>query len=280
MKRRKIFISFGIVLLALVLASVPVILTRKKSIPPPEQKKQNMIALGDSIAAGFGLNTPSDISQCGRTDESYPKLVAQKLGFDLLSFACSGATVPEGILGEQKVDKGAVSAQLDQIPTSTPALITLTIGANDVGWTTYLTKCATTACGTNQDTIDLSSKITSYASGLTSALDKLRTKYSETPIYITGYYHLYPRVNSECIQPTIFEDNELTWLNDATDRLNTAIKAVAITHLKTTYLEPDFSKHLLCTTAPWIEDITDTAPYHPTEEGQKAYAEMVYAAYK
>ena len=85
-------------------------------------------AVGDSVASGRGLD--DDETACRQSRLAYPWLVVERLQetflvqqFDLL--ACSGATT--ATLDQQ------VSEVLSRLSVS-PTLLTLTIGANDFGW--------------------------------------------------------------------------------------------------------------------------------------------------
>jgi len=119
----------------------------------PEQDIIDYFALGDSIASGHGLI--DDKSACRRSNRSYPYIVADFLrtrhetvnfptsidedGTEVQHFlACSGATAlppAPGFTGDpNKVfpyQVGYVLAHLSDRPT----LVSITIGANDFGWT-------------------------------------------------------------------------------------------------------------------------------------------------
>lgn len=265
-------------LIVLVVGGVYII-SRPKHTTNQTVQKKSLLALGDSVAAGVGLPTASDISQCDRTEESYPAVLAKKLDYVLTSYACSGATINEGLLGPQKVGDGSVPAQVDQAANLVPDAITLTIGANDVGWSAYLTKCAIATCGDSQDTQELSTKLAVLNTSLSSALERLHSTHA-TPIYLTGYYHLYPESNSVCSQPSVFDDSEVKWLNNASDSLDTTLKQVASQHSYVTFAYTNFNDHTLCTSSPWLQDLSSPAPYHPNQDGQSAIANQIYSEIK
>jgi lysophospholipase L1-like esterase len=85
-------------------------------------------ALGDSVASGYGLD--DDGTPCRRSTLAYPWQVVTQLQstfvleqFDLL--ACSGATT--------ETIESQVTEPLSRL-TERPTLITLSLGANDFGW--------------------------------------------------------------------------------------------------------------------------------------------------
>jgi lysophospholipase L1-like esterase len=91
------------------------------------------LALGDSVPAGHGLDW-SDYERtdpCWRArDASYPgtffaRWRTQALGRSYQLLACSGATA---------VDLLASGGQIDQARARNPGLVTITIGANDLGF--------------------------------------------------------------------------------------------------------------------------------------------------
>jgi lysophospholipase L1-like esterase len=136
-------------------------------VQPPEEI--DYFALGDSIASGHGLQSTGN---CKRSTRAYPYLVKEALvgeGIKIANFkhlACSGATAsepennsryqyavkiynPEGFL--KKVPETQEAPDIDlllwlhnqvlyanaNINDSRPTLITISIGANDLGWTDF-----------------------------------------------------------------------------------------------------------------------------------------------
>ncbi len=92
------------------------------------------LALGDSVPAGHGLDwyDYERTDPCWRArDASYPgrffaRWSTQALGRSYQLLACSGATV---------VDMLSPGGQIDQARARNPGLVTITIGANDLGFT-------------------------------------------------------------------------------------------------------------------------------------------------
>jgi lysophospholipase L1-like esterase len=112
--------------------------------PPPAEIEY--YALGDSVASGHGLF--DDGLPCRRSLSAYPGDVLEKLlqrygrvtRFEHL--ACTGATVlrPDGKTLKEDAHKwlhnqvNTALALLDQRPTGRPALVSITVGANDFEW--------------------------------------------------------------------------------------------------------------------------------------------------
>lgn len=104
---------------------------------PPVGKRY--VALGSSMAAGPGIR-PRDKSaplRAARSAVNYPHLVAKRLGLDLVDVTYSGATTAHVLTDHQN----AAPPQIDALDGS-EALVTVTIGGNDVGYIPLLTVAA------------------------------------------------------------------------------------------------------------------------------------------
>lgn len=274
--KKLLILAAVVVVVILVFASIA---NNHKSKPTNSVSyKGSYVAMGDSVAAGVGLETYSDSSACDRTNQSYPNLVASGLNFKLSSFACSGASVESGILGKQDVNNLMVSPQLNQLFASTrPKLITLTVGANDTHWTDFLTKCTTGTCGTPEDTAAVGILLTSFSSNLNSVMQSIANHYgSSVPhVIVTGYYQFYPANSASCRDLTGVDPSEQAWARQQVVNLNNAISSVTANYSYARFASVDFSGHELCTPQPWVQGIDAQAPYHPTDAGQADYAKQI-----
>ena len=255
---------------------------------PSSKNKQVMItppgyaAIGDSVAAGLGLESSSDSSACGRTDESYPNLVAKSLSMQLYNYACSGATVSVGISGQQTVNNLPLPSQIDQLHKGIkPKLITITIGANDVEWTSILARCVATTCGTESDTADIDTKLMSLKNNLQSALKQIRTTYKEdTPmIILTGYYRIFPESDG-CNTIAGIDSAEQHWWNEQGDKLDITLADASSGDNSIIYTPVSFSGHDICSQNSWIQSVEDSALFHPNDQGQKIIAETIIQTYR
>ncbi len=268
----KLKIIIPILILIIIVASLS--LTGRHTKIVKVVVKQKYIALGDSVAAGVGLTTGSDSSACDRTNESYPNLVAQKLNYDLTSIACTGTLTSSGIINSQTVNELSVAPQLSQLfSLNKPKLITITIGANDLGWTTYLSKCFTGICGTNSDSREVEAKIKNLGENINNILTMINTHYNTSPpiVVLTGYNQIFTKKQINCSDMTGIDLSEVNWVDSELNNLNNEISKSAANYNFTKYAGVDFNGHELCSTDPWVQSLSGKMPFHPTEAGQKIY---------
>jgi lysophospholipase L1-like esterase len=88
------------------------------------------VAMGSSFAAGPGIPVPADSppTRCARSTNNYPQQLARKRSLTLVDVSCSGATTAH-LLGPWN----ELAPQLDALTPDT-ALVTVTIGGNDVNY--------------------------------------------------------------------------------------------------------------------------------------------------
>src|SRR3954449_10471124 len=91
----------------------------------------NYVALGDSYSSGTGTRDYSLNSTCQRGPYAYPALIkADRPNTNLNFVACSGAKTAD-----------VMNNQISAV-TSTTNIVTITIGGNDAGFSSVITKCA------------------------------------------------------------------------------------------------------------------------------------------
>lgn len=97
--------------------------------------KDRYVALGSSMAAGPGIRPRVKGAPwgSGRSARNYPHLVAERLNLDLVDVTFSGATTAHVLADRQR----GARPQIDALDGS-EALVTITIGGNDVGYVPLL----------------------------------------------------------------------------------------------------------------------------------------------
>lgn len=95
------------------------------------------VALGSSMAAGPGIPPIID-RKAMRSGRNYPHQVAEALDLTLIDATVSGATTATVLRDRQRVVGGSVAPQLTSLVPDA-ALVTITIGGNDLGYIGKLT---------------------------------------------------------------------------------------------------------------------------------------------
>ncbi len=123
-------------------AAAALLLTLALALAPAATAQDNlgplaggrMVGMGSSFAAGsgFGPLKPDTPMRCGRSIDNYATLVAEELRMLLVDVACGGAT-SEHVLGPWN----ELPPQIDAVTPDT-ALVTITVGGNDIGYVGYL----------------------------------------------------------------------------------------------------------------------------------------------
>lgn len=100
------------------------------------------VALGSSFAAGPGIEPILDAT-AGRSGNNYAHLVAEHAGLTLTDVSCSGATTRALLQSTRPIfhPSRRPAAQLEAVTEDT-ALVSLTIGGNDVGYLGGLIKAS------------------------------------------------------------------------------------------------------------------------------------------
>lgn len=252
------------------------------AMPQPQPKAAvSYVALGDSVAAGLGLPlTESDATSiaCGRSSDAYPNIVAQKLQLSLQSYACSGATAGDLVTSE---DTNGVELQPQlaaAFAQGTPRYISITAGANDIEWSSFLKACYAGDCATTANTVAMNTLLVTLQAKLVAALASIQIRSHGSPptTFITGYYE---PISARCMQ----QDGQLStdnfrWIQETTDSLNQTLKQTAQVFPFARFVPVDFTGHDICSSDPWVQSANDAAPFHPTAKGQAVIADAVAEA--
>ncbi|HEU4914313.1 MAG TPA: SGNH/GDSL hydrolase family protein [Candidatus Saccharimonadales bacterium] len=243
------------------------------------------VALGDSIAAGVGLQ-PLEGSQedavCGRSSASYPYQVARRIGMSFGHYACGGAKVSDGLYDSQEIGGLQLEPQIDRaFAAGTPEVISVTIGANDMRWTRILQQCYLSDCGGRLDEVQMTAYRTYLRYKLHRTLSLIYAKSHEVQpkVIFTGYFMPFSTGAPACADTRNFTPTEMTWLNGQVAKLNQTITDSVSWYDFARYAPVDFAGHEFCTQNPWIQGVADPAPYHPTAAGQLAISRSVLAEY-
>jgi lysophospholipase L1-like esterase len=241
----------------------------------PAEAVQHVVVVGDSTAAGFG-NRPvehgtADDKACGRSQDAFAVDLALVNGWSVTNLACAGATIRSGLLGGQLVDGRSLPAQLQAPEMAKAQVVIVSIGANDVQWTSMLELCAvSTSCSDNADQAFFQQQLAGFSGDYLQLLDQLQLLPSHPVVVIDLYYDPVPG-SVGCLKDQQITAEKQKSLQDDLAALNTILAEGAKTADFAT-ARPDFTGHGLCTSLPYVQGVTDAAPFHPTPSGQLAIA--------
>lgn len=227
----------------------------------------NYVAQGDSYASGTGTREYYD-SACQRSNHSYAVQLAAQEGMTLSHVACSGARIPD-VRANQL---GALSASTN--------LVTISIGGNDAGFSSVITRCALPWPFTCTGDIDNArSFITNTLPGQLDALyTEIETRAPNAQVIVVGYPRLFN--GEECNLGARISSSEQSSLNAVADLLATKTSAVAAAH-GFDFVDPraSFDAHRVCDDVEWLNGLSNPVgeSYHPNRLGHDAFTELLSA---
>lgn len=236
----------------------------------------DLVNLGDSFSAAVGTGgvgpTPPLGCLQGQGPDHVSRLQRRPGVVLLVDAACSGAT---------SADVRAVVA----LPQVTAALgqaelVTLTLGGNDVGWTSYLAACSRAGEAAAPGVCDLllgqgDARIVAAAASAARTLADVDAA-TEGVVVVLGYPHLVDDTRDTALVTAA----RATQLNELTDRLSSGLRDAALSEgARFADVTDRFDGHGVGSDDPWLffDPTNPTRPdtFHPTATG---YLRGYYAA--
>src|SRR6476619_5569891 len=200
------------------------------------------VDLGDSYASGVGSRVVySESGSCKRSPEAYGPKVAAAKGYTLSFQACSGAKTTD------------VNAnQLGTLSAST-ALVTITIGGNDAGFSNVIINCALYyfTCGSaiNEANSFIANKL---AGLLDTTYNNIRSRATTAHVVVLGYPHLFTDTGSTCNVNFLTSSNEKK-LNETGDKLDAKVTERGEAHgFSFVDSRAAFKAHEVCASEEWL----------------------------
>ncbi len=239
-------------------------------IPAASAAASQYAALGDSYSAGVGSRVFYEESgECDRSPDAYPPKIASKHSYTLNFEACSGAKTPE-----------VIEKQLGKLTSST-ALVTITIGGNDAGFSNVMLNCALYyfTCGSAISEAD--EYIAKTLPGkLETTYKDIRAKATTAEVIVLGYPKLFTKEGTTCNVNFLTSGNEKK-INESAEKIDAVIKARAEA-LKFKFVNPTsaFESHEVCAKEEWLNGQSNplSESYHPNTKGQEEFTTLVNAA--
>jgi lysophospholipase L1-like esterase len=222
--------------------------------------KVRYVALGDSYSAGVGAGSYSD-GACDQSANAYPVLWAKAHRRALFrNQTCSGATTST-----------VLSSQLAALSAAT-TLVSITIGGNDVGFSSVLTTCVIFSTSRCVAAIAVADR--KIATRLPGRLDRVLAAIGRhapaARVVVLGYPDLYDLAKSSgCIGLSTTDRIDL---NRAANRLDAQVRAAAERHHDIyADVRSAFAGHQICDDNRWLHSVDWLdlgVSYHPTSAGQ------------
>jgi lysophospholipase L1-like esterase len=234
------------------------------------------VALGSSIASGYGISVQS--TDCGRSDRSYPNLIARRYGLDLVDVTCGAASIPNVV----DTPQGPNPPQLDAVTPDTE-LITVTVGGNDIGYNATALGCGDPASVCTLPA-GLDANVATTRTALAAMLDQIRAAAPAATIVFVTYPREVPdpgEVPGGNCPELAFTDEEATVVRTMGEQLEAIFVEVASTDDDVVLVDPYVAPgdHTGCAapserwTAGRVAD--DGFAYHPTALGHEAMAQLI-----
>jgi lysophospholipase L1-like esterase len=222
-------------------------------------------ALGDSYASGYGV---PPYAACGRSQSAYAVQLDGRQRIRLDDFvACAGATTTSLVTGGQLA---ALDADTD--------LVTLTIGGNDVGWSTAVTACIGGTDAQCASAVALvNARITTQLPALLDTVyAQVAAAAPDAHIVVAGYPRLFSPEYGGYLAATSAERGTL---NAAADTLDAVIaEAAARAGFQFVDVRKRFDGHGANSPDAWILGPFVPGAFHPTVDGYQAYTAAVNSA--
>lgn len=225
------------------------------------------VALGDSYSSGVGTRTFYEESgSCKRSPKAYGPLIAAAKGYTLNFEACSGAKTTD------------VNANQLSNLTSSTALVTITIGGNDAGFSNVIINCALYyfTCGSaiNEANEFIAKQLPAL---LEATYKKIREKATTAKVVVLGYPKLFTKEGTTCNVNFLTSGNEKK-MNETAEKLDAVIKGRAEA-LKFTFVNPTapFESHEVCSSVEWLNGQSNPLEesYHPNTKGQEEFTTLI-----
>jgi lysophospholipase L1-like esterase len=204
------------------------------------------VALGDSYSSGEGVpdasgqfippsNSPSPNDRCHRSYYAYSQDVIGNAGFPPATmtafWACSGAIIADYTHPNAKNNEPSQQSHLlrpDGSPDSSIALVSLTMGGNDVEFPSVMFSCTRILkCEKLEDPI-VTLLINHTEPRLAQLYGEILRDAPKARIFVLGYPRIVASIPSLKCQLAGIEPSEATWFNKKAAQLDNAIsKAVS-----------------------------------------------------
>lgn len=236
------------------------------------------VSLGSSFAAGAGIGAikPGTPTRCGRTENNYATLLAQRLSLALDDQGCGGARTTH-VLGPWD----ELPPQIDAVTPDT-RLVTITIGGNDLN---YVGSLFTGACNSGLPCRPLQATDAAAFAGVEQRMraigEQVRARAPQATLVFVQYVTLVPE--GTCPEATFTPQNAAVLKALARGLAEATARAAKDTGARVLPADELSRDHAPCSAQPWARgmppgyDRKAGAPWHPTAAGHAAIADALAA---
>lgn len=291
-RRRSAFAAFlATLVMALGFTAVPADAAPRRHV--------DYVALGDSYTAGTGAGEPVRPPgvDCWQSGRGYVEVVGKTGRVDLVkNAACHGAVLsPDSFFYDDDLYTPTVQEQIQALVasgalSSDTDLVSITAGANDLGFAYVLGVCAFSAVNVCDSAVDQATSPPSLEAlrwALTQTYASIGAYAPNARIAVLGYPLLFDPVNP--LAPILVENQ--VRMNDATVQVNATIEAAVesadyVRGVDAQYIDvtDEFAGHGAFSSDPWLQlsptNFAADYNFHPNKEGHRAYASALLEAVK
>jgi lysophospholipase L1-like esterase len=239
---------------------------------------ERYVSMGSSYAAGLGIAPYQEgaPARCTRSTRNYAQQLAAKRGLTLVDVGCSGAKT-SAILQPW----GELPAQIDAVAADT-ALVTVTIGGNDIGLVGGLYGASCRKLGEANCAPATAPSEADYAAlktAMTGMVAAIRQRAPKAHIVLVEYPTILPPSGVCAATPITDADADAARAKAA--RLSVITREAATSGGATVITTSEFGRgHDACAAQPWMNGYPapGAAPYHPNLAAMTAIAEALDAA--
>jgi lysophospholipase L1-like esterase len=244
------------------------------SAPPRASGAPSVVVLGDSTAAALGNpplpNPDPQDTACRRSIDAYAVDLANANNWQVTNLACSGATIQAGLLGPQQAGSQTLPPQLASPAVAKATTVVVSIGANDVTWSSLLRVCAASStCQDQAEEAYFQQQLAGFSQDYLRLLTQLKELPNHPDVIINLYYDPFTG-DDGCLAPLVTNAKRQA-LTAKLTALNTILANGAKTASFAT-AAPNFTDHGLCSEQPYVQGLSAAAPFHPTSAGELAIA--------
>jgi lysophospholipase L1-like esterase len=258
----------------------------------PASAAPRYVGLGDSYAAGPLIPVQIAPFGCLKSSSNFAHLVQLQRRFaEFRDASCSGAET-EDMTAPQGVTPGPNPPQFDSLSADTTA-VTLTIGGNDIGFSSIAKDCFVAQPSTGSPCKDkytaggvdqISQRIQDTAPKVATVLQGIKARAPQSTTYVVNYSAILPQSGPGCYPQMPIADGDVPYIRAKQEELNGMLATQAAANAaKLVDVYAASVGHSACALPGlrWVEPVVPVnaaAPVHPNLLGMNAMADLVLRA--